>query len=301
MPLNRANILRVRFWITKDSELSVREQIIRQVRLAILSEDLPVGQKLPSVRAVARRHRIHANTVSSAYHDLLERGWVELRRGSGLYVRPLEPVGNSPQDLDGILKIALQAAARLGCEPAEVLERLRRIVRPTVYRRLLIADPEPALRRILAAEVCALVPIPVETMESSEVDYSGSLVLALATRARQAFVPDGAPCLTLHLRSVRESLEGQTRPAADAIVAVASQSAEIRFWAHAMMIAVGVAPECLVEVDSGTEGWQQRLSLSQLTITDVLTARYLPAGCNAKVFRIISDASMAELRRLTSQ
>ena len=290
----------MRFWITKDSELSVREQIIRQVRLAILSEDLRAGQKLPSVRAVARRHRIHANTVSTAYHDLFERGWVELRRGSGLYVRPLEPADSSPRDLDSVLKLALQTAARLGYEPADVLARLRHIVLPAPYRKLLVADPEPALRQILAAEVRDLVPIPVEALDSPQIDYTGSLVLALATRARRAAVPDGSPCLTLHLRSVRESLEGQARPAADAIVSIASQSAEIRFWAHAMMIAVGVAPECLVEVDASTEDWQQRVALSQLTITDVLTAQGLPAGCNTKTFRIISDASMAELRRLTS-
>jgi DNA-binding transcriptional regulator YhcF (GntR family) len=63
----------MRFWITKNSEIPLREQVARQVVLGILSEDLPAGQKLPSVRALARRHRIHSNTVSAAYHDLLGR------------------------------------------------------------------------------------------------------------------------------------------------------------------------------------------------------------------------------------
>ena len=39
----------MRFWITKNSELPIREQLVRQVLLAILSEDLPAGHKLPSV------------------------------------------------------------------------------------------------------------------------------------------------------------------------------------------------------------------------------------------------------------
>ena len=78
----------MRFWITKNSEISLRAQLVRQVLMGILSEDLPAGQKLPSVRALARRHKIHANTVSAAYHDLLEQGWLELRHGSGLFVRP---------------------------------------------------------------------------------------------------------------------------------------------------------------------------------------------------------------------
>lgn len=74
----------MRFWLTKNSELPIHEQLVRQVLLGILSEDLPAGHKLPSVRALSRRHGIHANTVSAAYHDLLERGWLELRHGSGL-------------------------------------------------------------------------------------------------------------------------------------------------------------------------------------------------------------------------
>src|SRR5271163_156379 len=105
----------MRFWITKNSELPVREQLVRQVLHGILSEDLPSGHKLPSVRAVARRHQIHSNTVSAAYHDLLEQGWLELRRGSGLYVRPLAPSGDG--QLDQLLATLLQVAHRQNYQP----------------------------------------------------------------------------------------------------------------------------------------------------------------------------------------
>ena len=87
----------MRFWITKNSEVPVREQLVRQVLLGILSEDFPAGRKLPSVRALARRHGIHSNTVSAAYHDLLQRGWLELRKGSGLYVRPLHAAADGQE------------------------------------------------------------------------------------------------------------------------------------------------------------------------------------------------------------
>src|SRR5438445_6982189 len=127
----------MRFWITKNSELSIREQLVRQVLLGILSEDLPPGQKLPSVRALARRHHIHSNTVSAAYHDLLDRGWLELRRGSGLYVRPLHLFSSGQSDLDRLLVTLLQAAQSLGHGPEEVLERMEQLVRPRVYERIL--------------------------------------------------------------------------------------------------------------------------------------------------------------------
>ena len=69
----------MRFWITRNGEVPIREQLVRQAVLGILTQDLPPGARLPSVRAMARRHRIHSNTVSAAWHDLLDQGWLELR------------------------------------------------------------------------------------------------------------------------------------------------------------------------------------------------------------------------------
>jgi DNA-binding transcriptional regulator YhcF (GntR family) len=45
-------------WLSKNSEVPIREQLITQIRLAILSDDLKPGQKLPSTRELARRFRI---------------------------------------------------------------------------------------------------------------------------------------------------------------------------------------------------------------------------------------------------
>src|ERR687883_700682 len=80
----------MRLWLSKNSEVPLREQLVAQIVLGIVSDDLKPGQRLPSTRELARRHRIHSNTVSAAYRDLAGRGWVEFRRGSGVYVRPLE-------------------------------------------------------------------------------------------------------------------------------------------------------------------------------------------------------------------
>jgi hypothetical protein len=64
-----------------------------------------------------------------------------------------------------------------------------------------------------------------------------------------------------------------------------------------MLIAVGIDPECLHEVDAASAGWQDRLSLTTLVVTDVLAVRELPAGCPARVFRIVADSSIAELKQ----
>ena len=77
----------MRLWLSKSSEVPLREQLTTQVLLGIFSNDLKPGQKLPSTRELALRFHIHPNTVSAAYRDLVRRGWVESRKGSGVYVK----------------------------------------------------------------------------------------------------------------------------------------------------------------------------------------------------------------------
>ncbi|MGP0073299.1 MAG: GntR family transcriptional regulator [Bryobacteraceae bacterium] len=284
----------VRFWITKNSELPVREQLVRQVLLGILSEDLPAGHKLPSVRAVARRHQIHSNTVSAAYHDLLEQGWLELRRGSGLYVRSL--ASSSDGQLDRLLTSLLQAARRQNYEPEEVLQRLEHMVHPVRYERILIAEADPAMREILEAELTEALGVPVGALGS---DVGGALVVALPTRAAKVRrqLPGGVPCIALRLRSVQASIESQTKPPPDIVITIVSRSAEIRLWSRAMLIAVGVDPDALTEIDASDVRWRDRLARNALVVADVIAARELPDHFERRIFRIIADSSIAELKQ----
>src|ERR1700734_1362055 len=81
----------MRFWLNRTSEVSLREQLTTQIVLGILSRDLKAGERLPSTRDLSRRFGIHANTASAAYRQLESEGWVELRHGSGVFVRTTRP------------------------------------------------------------------------------------------------------------------------------------------------------------------------------------------------------------------
>ena len=81
----------MRLWLNRTGEVSLREQLITQVVLAILCKELLPGQRLPSTRDLARRFNIHANTASAAYRELEREGWLEFRHGSGVYVRATRP------------------------------------------------------------------------------------------------------------------------------------------------------------------------------------------------------------------
>ena len=295
----------MRFWITKNSEIPLRDQLVRQVWLGILSEDLPAGQKLPSVRTIARRHHIHANTVSAAYHDLLQQGWLELRQGSGLYVRSRQELDGQGK-LDQLLLALLKAARTEGHEPEEVLRRLEGLVKPHRYERILIAEPEPAMREILHAELSENLNVPLDVVEqldfSSGLHSAKTLVVALPTRATKISrsLPPGLLCIPLRVRSVGASLEGETKPGPEVMISIVSRSPEIRYGARALLIAVGVDPMSLCEIDATEQGWRDRIGRHAYVVTDIVTARELPAGCDLKVYRVIADSCMSELQKCCS-
>src|SRR5438445_1928805 len=81
----------MQFWFARASQVSIREQLVTQVVLGILSDDLAPGQRLPSTRELARRFNLHPNTISAGYRQLERDRWVELRKGSGVYVRARKP------------------------------------------------------------------------------------------------------------------------------------------------------------------------------------------------------------------
>jgi len=76
----------VKLWLSKNSEVPIRDQLVAQITLGIASGDLPPGKRLPSTRELARRFKIHQNTVSSAYRELAAKGVVEFKKGSGVFI-----------------------------------------------------------------------------------------------------------------------------------------------------------------------------------------------------------------------
>jgi len=62
------------FVLKRKGGVPLHDQLLAQLELRILSGLLLPGQRLPSVRALARRLGLHANTVSSAYRALESAG-----------------------------------------------------------------------------------------------------------------------------------------------------------------------------------------------------------------------------------
>src|SRR6185503_12179328 len=130
----------MRLWLSKNSAASLRDQLGTQLTLGILSGDLKAGEKLPSVRELARRYQIHSNTVSAAYRDLAARDWVELRKGSGLYVRHLEGPAQPDASLDELIGHFLAETRARGFSMADVRARLEPVLGNSPVRRVVVAE-----------------------------------------------------------------------------------------------------------------------------------------------------------------
>src|SRR2546426_10610235 len=62
-------------------------QLIEQVKHAIETGAIRAGEQLPSVRQMAEDLLINPNTVAHAYRELEHEGIIELRHGSGAFIR----------------------------------------------------------------------------------------------------------------------------------------------------------------------------------------------------------------------
>lgn len=69
------------------SGVPVYLQIVQQVKAAAASGALKHGDSLPSVRSLAEELRINRNTAAKAYGELETEGVIEVRQGSGCFVK----------------------------------------------------------------------------------------------------------------------------------------------------------------------------------------------------------------------
>lgn len=75
------------------------ERLYQIISQQILSGVYSAGDKLPSLRSLARQAGISKNSVVSAFERLAAHGLIEPRQGSGFYVRPLPENRTTPSDV----------------------------------------------------------------------------------------------------------------------------------------------------------------------------------------------------------
>ena len=66
--------------------IAIYDQVVRQIKFAVARGAIAPGNRVPSVRELARDLAINPNTVARAYHQLQSDGVLQSVRGIGLEV-----------------------------------------------------------------------------------------------------------------------------------------------------------------------------------------------------------------------
>jgi len=69
----------------------ISHQIAAQIKWMVVSGKLRIGDKLPSIRELARTLKINPTTVTRIYNELAGDGVITLRQGQGAFVSDGSP------------------------------------------------------------------------------------------------------------------------------------------------------------------------------------------------------------------
>jgi len=161
----------VRISVSRESPISIRDQLIEQIGLQIAAGLLKGEEKLPSIRALARRLGIHYNTVSSAYAHLAEVGLLEIKQGSGVRVAAKiqrRSLDLDKSSLDDLLRDFLAIAAEHGFGREDLSARIGRVLSASPVRRVLAVDRNPDFHGLIVAELRPHFSMAVETTTAEE-------------------------------------------------------------------------------------------------------------------------------------
>ncbi len=287
----------MKIWLSKNSEISLREQLTRQIILAIVSGDLKANDKLPSIREIALRHKIHANTASAAYRWLEQNGWVSLRVGSGVYVREVSRIQIDEtaklivNDLDKEILSFLAQARNTGANNFQIKSRLNFWLAKKSPKNIVIVEPNENLSCIFAHELAENLDLPISIAKSVKNLPKNSLIVSLSDNFQtNSFVK-------IQLNSVRQSLIGKVKPHQTDLIGIASHWEKFLLWSQTILAAVGIAEENLVIRKADEKNWLKGLNSCRFVIADSLTATKLKLK-DVRVFRLISDESLKEINKL---
>ncbi|MBA3790508.1 MAG: GntR family transcriptional regulator [Actinomycetota bacterium] len=186
--------------INSKSRVPVHVQLEEQIKHLILTERFAVGSRLPSIRAMAGFLRVNRNTVARVMSDLEREGYVESRRGSGVYV--VEPPVDA-EDLERreVVERVLDLAAAQGISVEELASALlaRAGAEPSGKASILFVECTPAELNQFSDELEAQLPVEVERV----------LLEDLAERVSGDDIPSWRLAVTtfFHVHEVQEIVE----------------------------------------------------------------------------------------------
>jgi len=141
--------------INRHSEEPVHLQLREQIIFHISTGELPIGHIMPSVSELARQLRIHRNTVSHVYAELVHENWLVGRHGSRLAVVQRSKGGETTEfkDLDDLINRTIRLAQERGYSLQRLAARVRKRLAEQPPDYLLMVEPEHEMGELMREEI----------------------------------------------------------------------------------------------------------------------------------------------------
>jgi len=285
----------------------VRDQLVAQLELKILGGTLAQGQRLPSVRSLARRLKVHHNTVSAAYQDLVAAGRVQLQRGSGVFVRGGGATSlPDARGLDEMIRLALHAAFRKGFSGPEIRTAVERWLAAAPPDRVVVVDPAREMGELLVHEIREALDITatsctIEDLRRDATLLSGALALVLPyyEETLRSLVPGVAlEVLTLQLSDKERRLIGALPPGT--IVLVVSHSPAVLPFASVLLRSLR-GDDLIVETHglAQPKDWRRVVRAADLVLADALSVDAIRKAHPRRMgeFRVITESALDRLKQ----
>jgi DNA-binding transcriptional regulator YhcF (GntR family) len=149
------------------SPIPIRRQLTEQLKHVIEGGGVPRDQALPSIRELAGFLGINANTVARVIEDLKQSGYVEARRGSGVFVAPAPPARPASHLRENFLQDTVIRAAALGMTADDLAVGVLSLTgeRPAAVQgaiEVLLVECSPPELDFFAGQLEAQLPIRVD-------------------------------------------------------------------------------------------------------------------------------------------
>jgi DNA-binding transcriptional regulator YhcF (GntR family) len=159
----------MRLHVDTHSPIPIRRQLTEQLKHVIEGGRVPPDQALPSIRELAGFLGINPNTVARAIEDLKRSGYVEARRGKGVFVAPAPPARPSPTLRERLLRDTVVRGAVLGMTADDLAVGVLSLagVRPAAVQRgveILLVECSPSELDFFARELEAHIPVHVDKL-----------------------------------------------------------------------------------------------------------------------------------------
>lgn len=189
--------------LTRNSDVPLRQQLAEQIVFLITTGQLRADEEMPSVRALARRVKVHHNTVSEAYQDLVRRKWLTRKPGSRLTVGTGSGASlHAPSNLDELINESILRAKEMGYSLQALRARVRERLMAQPPDHVLVVEQETGLREIIWQEVLEKVGRPVESCSWEQLLKEPGLVIGAQVFAPKHIVEDLKPLIPLHRPAV---------------------------------------------------------------------------------------------------